>query len=196
MNLRISIMDSVTPMLAGKIRLLRDKAGLNRAMGVEVQKTTVDYLLGMEGGYAGAKKKKSGAPHSGWFAQAAGKVAAPAALSSSSAEAVLTINQVGMGRAFHDVVITPRSAKMLAIPVHPAAYGKRAAELWDRLHLFIPRGKRFICMAINGVLTPLYILCPSARQSQDRRLLPSNAEWTAAAVRGAVGYLDMKGTAA
>ena len=118
-------------------------------------------------------------------------VAAASALSADPSGATLTISHPGFIRAFRTVKIVPREAKSLAIPIHALSYGHRAGELWDRMHLFIPKGKNIIAATIGGTLTPLYALCKSVTQKQDRSLLPSDAEFQKAAVDGAKGWLGM-----
>jgi hypothetical protein len=145
--------------------------------------------LCIETSYARASQKQ-GAPHSGYFAQAAEAVAGDAKLSADSSGATLTIDHPGFIRAFRTVKIVPRTTKYLAIPINAISYGQRAAELWDRMSLFIPKEKRIIAATIGGVLTPLYILCKSVTQKQDRSLLPSDKQFQDAAVAGAKTYLS------
>lgn len=171
------------------------RAGLQHAAGVEVQRITADHIAGLKRA-PGSFASKFGAPPSNHYAQAAEKVAASSALTSNPEEAVLTINHRGFARAFRDVKIVPRTAKALAIPIHPSAFGKRAAELWDRMGLFIPKGKRVICATVGGVVTPFYILVGSVTQKQDRSLLPSDAAFAEAGglgVRRYLIYLDNNG---
>lgn len=190
MNLRIRIEDGSSPVLAAKMRALSGSklTDLHLAAGTEVQKLTRDYFRQLESSYARAAQKQ-GAPHSGYFAEAAEAVAGDKALGADASGATLTITHPGFIRAFRNVKIVPRTAKSLAIPIHARSYGNRAAELWDRLDLFIPKGKRIIAAMIGGVLTPLYILCKSVTQKQDRSLLPSDEQFRKAAVAGAKDYL-------
>jgi len=195
MNLRINI--KVEGTVSARFRdIARSLSGAGRdqlqhAAGVEVQRITVEHIAELAA-TRHATAEKLGAAPTNHFAQAAEKVAAASALTSSPQEAVLTINHRGFARAFRSVRIAPRTAKALAIPIHAAAYGKRASELWDRLSLFIPKGKRVICATIGGVVTPFYILVGSVTQKQDRSLLPSDDEFTKAARAGVIGWLQMK----
>lgn len=197
MNLRITIDDKALPALNAAMRMLSGakRAELHQAAGVEVQQITCDHVAKMASSRH-ATADKLGASPTNFLASAAEKVAASSALQSSPDGATLTINHPGFTRAFRSVKIVPRAAKSLAIPIHAAAYGRRASELWDRMGLFIPKDKagkptRVLAATIGGVLTPLYILCQSVTQKQDRSLLPSDQDFQNAAVAGVKGWLGM-----
>lgn len=190
MNLRINIADNLTPRVAMLMRVLTGagRVEMMRAAGAELQELTRDHIgaLKRKGGSLASRK---GAPASGFYKQAAQEVSGPEALSASSNEAVLTITARGFVRAFRDVEVRPQTARALAIPIHPDAFGHRAAELWDRLGLFIPKGGRAICGMIGGVVTPFYALAKRVVQRQDRSLLPGDESFQAAAQLGVQGYL-------
>jgi hypothetical protein len=162
------------------------RRSLHQAMGTEVQVLTAEYLRKIAAARH-STAEKLGATPTGFLADASEKVAAPGALAANSDHAMLSISFPGVGRAFHEVKITPKQAKFLAIPVHAIAYGKRARFLWDSLKLFIPKGSRFICMRMRDgkTLLRLYVLVRSVTQPQDRTLLPSQEEWVEAAGLGA-----------
>ena len=153
-----------------------------------MQELTRDHIAGLKRN-PDSFASKFGAPTSNFYAQAAEKVGGDAALTANAGGATLVISSIGFKRAFHSLTIVPRTAKSLAIPINAIAFGHRAAELWDRMHLFIPKGKNVIAATIGGVLTPLYILCKSVTQKQDRSLLPSDAAFQKAAKDGAEQYL-------
>jgi hypothetical protein len=178
MNLRISIKDGVSPRLASVMKMFSGSglAAMHRADGVEMQRITVDHLAARPGNH---------------WSVASEKVAQPAALSADASGATLTIKHPGITRAFRTITIVPRESKALAIPISPISKGFRAAELWDRMKLFIPKGTRIIAANIGGQLTPLYVLCSKVTQRQDRSLLPSDGEFQRAAVKGAMGYLGL-----
>lgn len=186
MNLRISVAVTEAPLLA-LIRSLGSarRTEMNHAAGVEVQETTRAHIA--------ALTRKPGPwgdrPSSNHYAQAAEKVGGASALTAGPEGAVLTISHVGFTRAFRTVKIAPRTAKTLALPIHPAAFGHRAAELWDRMGLFIPKGKRIIAATIGGVVTPLYIMVRSVTQKQDRSLLPSDEQFQRAAKQGVWNWI-------
>ena len=178
MNLRVRIEDGVSPQLAAVMRTFSagGLANLHRAAGVEVQRITADHLAKRPGNH---------------WSLAAEKVASPAALNADTSGATLTIKHPGITRAFRTITIVPREMKALAIPISPISKGFRAAELWDRMKLFIPKGGRIIAATIGGQLTPLYVLCSKVTQRQDRSLLPSDAAFQRAAMDGAMAYLGL-----
>lgn len=191
--MNITISDLVSPKLGALIARLSPtgRQDLNRAMGYEVQRLTVDHLRQIAATRHNTANKLGGTPTNHW-AQAAEKVAQPSSLTSvTGLGATLTINHPGITRALRDVTIKPKEAKSLAIPVRGLAYGRRPAELWDRLNLFIPKGRRFIAMRTGKKITVLYLLVRSVTQKQDRSLLPTDAEFHKAAARGALQYLKM-----
>lgn len=78
----------------------------------------------------------------------------------------------GAGRAYHDVTILPRKAKALAIPIHPAAFGKSPKDFSS---LFIPKDKAILAMSAGkGRLIPMFALARRAFQRQDPSLMPSD----------------------
>jgi hypothetical protein len=188
MNLVVSV--SISTRLQSVASLLGNLTELQQAAGYEVQQVTVAHVSVLAS-TRHATAQKLGASPTNHFAQAAEKVAAPAALSADADGATLTINHPGFSRAFRSVKIAPRTAKALALPIHPAAYGHKASELWDRMGLFIPKGKRIIAATIGGVMTPFYVLVGSVTQKQDRSLLPSDEQFQAAARIGVTGWLRM-----
>lgn len=91
----------------------------------------------------------------------------------NGAEVVIPI--AGISRAFHDLVIRPRRAKVLTIPISGVSYGHRAAELermgWNLFRLpktDILAGER------DGEFRGLYALKKQVTVRQDRTLLPSD----------------------
>ena len=91
----------------------------------------------------------------------------------NGAEVVVPI--AGISRAFHDLVIRPRKAKSLTIPISGVSYGHRAAELermgWNLFRLpktDILAGER------DGEFRGLYALKKQVTVRRDRTLLPSD----------------------
>ena len=75
----------------------------------------------------------------------------------------------GAGRAYHDVVIKPVHARMLTIPLHQSAFGKKASDFPD---LFKPKGKNILARNVNGNLVAMFALAKSAFQKKDSSLMP------------------------
>ena len=157
-----------------------DLVELHRAAGSMVADLTHDYI-GMIASTRHATAERLGAAPTGFFGRAADKVS----MTADPSGATVTINHPGFIRAFRTVEIVPSKSKYLAIPINAISYGHRAIDLWAAMNLFIPKGKRVIAATIGGVLTPLYALCKSVTQKQDRSLLPSDADFQDAAVKGA-----------
>ena len=109
---------------------------------------------------------------------------------SDESSATVTIPIPGISRAFRSLVITPRKARSLTIPLNAISYGKRAGEVrrigWT---LFRPAAKGshknaqggfseyqdLLMGSKDGETMPLYLLRKRATQGQDRTLLPSDA---------------------
>ena len=191
MRLSVTIQDTVSPRLRRAMNTLQgsDRAGLNRAMGMGIQVLTENHLRMLAGSRHDTANRLGAAP-SNFLAQAAEMVASPSALTSTTNGATLTINHPGMVRALRDVTIVPREAKSLAIPVDALAYNRRPAQLWESLHLFIPKGKNVIAMSAGkNQIRVLYVLVRSVTQRQDRTLLPSDEEIRRAAHEEADAYV-------
>ena len=89
------------------------------------------------------------------------------------------ITTKGITRALHDIVINPKEAQSLAIPLHASAYGMQPRD-YNIAHpkgtpeaLFKPKGKDYLAKNENGSLVVMYLLRKSVHQKQDRTLLPT-----------------------
>jgi len=115
--------------------------------------------------------------------------------------ASVTIPGPLLSRAFRDVVIRPKPpGKALAIPIHAWAYGVSPRD-WEarrggrgKLISLKFEGHSSGLLAVKtekkGKLTPMYILVARVRQSQDRSLLPSDAELGEAARDGVMAVVE------
>lgn len=96
--------------------------------------------------------------------------------SADSGGATVTIPIPGISRAFRSLVIIPRKAQSLTIPLNAISYGRRAGEVrrigWT---LFRPKGKDVLMGSRDGETIPLHALRKRVTQRQDRTLLPSDA---------------------
>jgi hypothetical protein len=79
-------------------------------------------------------RHRSGSPRN-FYADAARLTARNDALSLSAGHAVLTIAQQGIAQRFFGGTINAKPGKSLAISAHPAVAGKRAAEVFESMHL-------------------------------------------------------------
>lgn len=108
----------------------------------------------------------------------------------NAAEVVIPIP--GIGRAFHDVTITPVAARALTIPVSAHAYGHRVGELvrmgWI---VFRPKGRDVLMGVAPSASEPvsLYALKRRATQRQDRTLLPSDESISGTVARAMIGEI-------
>lgn len=133
-----------------------------------------------------------------------GAIGNAARRSSSSADAecaAVTVPGPVFARTFRDVEITPKPPRRsLAIPLHKWAYGVSPRD-WEARRgghgELVPlkfdgasTGLLAVRSAKKGKLTAMYLLVARVRQSQDRSLLPSDAEFGAAAREGVLGVID------
>ncbi len=209
MNVQITVStDKLSLALRSAVSQLSGEGatGMAKAMGVEVQNKSVDHLRGLAASRHDTANRLGAAP-SGHLAQAAEKVGAASAVTTISGGgsniAVLAINHPGMVRAFRDVTIVPTTKKFLAIPLAAIAYNRKPSQLTDEGHnMFVLRSKdsgkdRLILAEKQGdSIMPLYLLVRSVTQKQDRTLLPSDDEFSEAAVTGISNYIQQKLTEA
>lgn len=90
----------------------------------------------------------------------------------------VSINVPGVTRAYHDIDIYPKNATKLTIPIHQEAYGKKASDFDNLIHIRTKTGKDLLARknVESGGLTFLYVLKDHVHQSQDESIMPSNAE--------------------
>ena len=108
------------------------------------------------------------------------------------------VTHPGIARALRDVIIRPRRAKALTIPLRAEAYGRRPREL-ERLSgadLFRPKGTRILATEEGGRLTPMYALCASVTQRRDPTLLPDPKAIDDALARAALNAIETAASAA
>jgi len=191
LSLSVNVVNRVSPAILAVTRELTDLRGLHNAMGLSARTLTRDHLIDLAGSRHDTANQL-GAKPSGHWAQAAEKTT----MESDANSATVTIAHPGIGRAMHDVTITPgEGKKFLTIPLIAQAYNLRAADVWAAEELFIPKREDQSGKAVagkrrsDGSFQPWYLLVPSVHQAQDRSLLPSDTEYERAAVDGAIDYL-------
>ena len=165
-------------------------------IGYVVQERTADHIA-----QASVTRHKTadrlGAPHSGFLEFAPGRVRSegryvdengrrgfiePRDATESSVDIVIG-NTPGISRAFHDLVITPKKAKALTIPINAVSYAKSVKKVEAegyRIHREgrVLKGDK----GSGGDTIPLYVLCGRVTVPQDRGLLPLEqdiADWAA-----------------
>lgn len=92
-------------------------------------------------------------PGSSWYSPS--KVTEGAS-SGNVGEAVVDVP--GITRAYHDLTIHPRTAQALTIPMHRAAYGKKASEIDGLFTLKKKDGKAFLVKREGSKLAFMYFL--------------------------------------
>lgn len=212
-TMRIDVTDSATPALAAIAAGLGDRAGLHESIGRQALALTKNHLIKVSLDPARHKTAdKLGATRSDHW----GRAADNSTMRADSAAATITIKQVGIGRALHDVMITPKAGKKwLTIPLVAEAYNQRAYRM-QGLFFAQPKGRPFALLGRKsggsagrrgrkgkaspyddddtapavGVVTWVYLLVKSVFQRQDRKLLPSEPEFLVAADIGVKTYLQ------
>ena len=157
---------------------------LIRAGIASVKEKTVDYLRGLQDRHDSANRL--GASFTGFYGDRTQAVE-NAALSVSDSEASFSISHQGVGRAFHDVTITPKNgAHYIPIPLNALAYGRSPRQFQKVVFIKKGAGKGGAKKESKPIddSIPAYLLVESVLQRQDRTLLPSQQEWERAAVAG------------
>lgn len=208
---QVNITDRLTLPMKNFIAALKNRAALHRTMGLHVREKTREHLRAI----SLSRKNKFGARSSRFWAKAADKVSAPAA---TDASAVITINHPGIRRAYEDITIKPGTqtpgVQWLTIPLIAAAYNRRAYRVKGlfrllkkgataigyrlgkkqrRIPVFDSDDKMHVLSQRTGeTLTHWYALVKSVLQKRDRTLLPSDEEFSDAALARARMYIRQK----
>lgn len=80
----------------------------------------------------------------------------------------------GASRAYHDITIRPVNRKFITIPLHQAAYGKKASDISGMFVLTSKAGKKFLAKKQGSAITLLWLLAKQAFQPQDSTIMPSD----------------------
>lgn len=86
----------------------------------------------------------------------------------------VVIDVPGITRAYKDLHISAKNSKYLTIPLHKAAYGKRATEFKDLFFVKKKNGNKFLAQKNGTGITFMYLLKNSVHQKRDNKLLPSD----------------------
>lgn len=169
---------------------------MTREIGFAVQEKTADHLA-----QASVTRHRTadrlGAPHSGFLEFAPGRVRSEgkhmnedgtrglieSRNATESSVDIIIANTPGMSRAFHDLVITPKKAKALTIPINAVSYAKSVKKVKAEGYGIHREGRVLMGDKSGGGETiPLYVLCGMVTVPQDRGLLPLEqeiADWAA-----------------
>lgn len=105
-------------------------------------------------------------------------------------EAQTYVDVPGITRAYHDLTIKPKLRKWLTIPMHRAAYGKKATDIND---LFVVRkkdGNAFLAKKDGSGLAFMYVLAKKAFQKRNSGLMPHDDELADAIFQKLTPYID------
>jgi hypothetical protein len=148
-----------------------------------------------------------GAPHSGFLEFAPGRIKSESKhqnedgsrgvvesrKATDSSVEVVVCNTPGLSRAFHSLVITPKKAKALTIPINAISYAKSVRKVRQEGYRIHRRGR--VLMGDKGGGTeavPLFVLCGQVTVPQDRGLLPMESELAEWAADSAEVFLEME----
>ena len=191
-SITIEVSDEATPALAKLSGRLRNRAGLNAFIAADEEKLFSSYIR-TQASLRHRTAQALGATPTGELERAA---ASPEGTSDENGVKISLRPGHLFSRAFRDVTIKPSGGKKyLTIPVNAAAYGKRAGEFGKSLRFMRVGPKKTAILAVPGdkgrQFETMYVLVPSARQKQDRILLPSDADITAIAEEAADHFLHL-----
>ncbi len=186
MSLRVNVdvQDLASPLLTRLIAGLSEEgiATLHEGIVNQIGVLTTDYLTELANTRHDTAERLGAFPTGFW-----GSAAEGVERWSDGDGAHLAISHPGIGRAGHDVTIEPTGGRQfLTIPVAAESYGKRASEIPG---LFRPGDKHVLAVNDNG-LKILFALVESVTQKQDRTILPSDDQYTQAALVGVKDYVD------
>lgn len=202
-----------------KVKGLEDKTALsrmNKEIGRACVELTADHIAKKVSPTHHKVADRLGAQHTGFFEFARGREGRAIGKdhgegkvgfieergASDTGVSIVIGNTPGISRAFHDLDITPKRAKMLTIPIHRDSYGKRVADfrtMNPSTKVFRVKSKRnnFLLMGVDGkgkkkVTRPLYALVKKSHIPQDRGLLPEDKEYVSMAKEAAQAFLDVE----
>ena len=188
MRMQLNISDDVTPFLTRLNAALSDRTGINASIAVQEEELFRTYVSAVSS-RRHQTANRLGATPTGHLERASQSIEGHG---SADGVTVSFPRSTGLQRAFGDVVITPTRSKFITIPVHAAAYGKRAREFGDLIALRVgSRGTLILARRLRGqeTLETMYVLVKKVRQPQDRQLLPDDKAILQAAELGAKDYL-------
>lgn len=174
-------------------------------IGFRIQELTADHIA-----RASVSRHKTadrlGAPPSGFLEFAPGRVRLegkyvdedgkrgfiePRDATESSVDIIIG-NTPGLSRAFHDLVITPKKAKALTIPINAVSYAKSVKKVKAEGYRIHREGRVLKGGKGGGETIPLYVLCGRVTVPQDRGILPLEREIAEWAEEAAEAFLDRK----
>lgn len=207
MNIGVTYTNEAAPLLAALLPKLEDPTQLNKHVAGEAEVLTANHLLGVKSEHKTANRlgatptyyfqNKSRAVESRYDAQGA-EVVIPTgegALSnlSKSAGGAAVGSREAFAPAFGPVNIVAINSRYLTIPAVAITYGRRAGEF--PLLRFVPyaSGAKALVMTTGKGAerksVPYYWLKEEVSLKEDKTILPTDADYVAAAERGAESFM-------
>ena len=166
---------------------LANRGQLHSKMAMDVRDLTRSYLLADD---SHASAHALGAKPTGFRAKFGGEQGGIDAEGNADQAVIRIPRNSGLGRAFRDFNIEWNGVKRLTIPACAATYGKSARDFPDGILKFgVVQGRFPALVWASDPTQPAYWLVKKVHQSQDRSLLPSDADWRSTAQRSAYKFL-------
>lgn len=166
---------------------LAERQPLHERMAMDVRNLTREYLIKDD---SHATAQKLGANPTGFRAKFGGEQGGIEAQGDASQGTMRIPRHSGLGRAFRDFNIVWNGVKRLTIPACAATYGKSARDFPEGVLKYgVIQGRYPALVWASDPTKPAYWLCKKVHQSQDRSLLPSDADWRATALLAAQTFL-------
>ena len=200
--IRVNTSDLATPAVQAYLARLGNPVRVHENMGRAVQKLVREHVRAWEATHH-RTADELGAKYSGFVGRAVKDLGQKAALTWSENSAILHLFHAFFARAFGEVVILPRKAKMLAIPLVAAAYNKQP-RAFPPGFFFIPKKRKdstnykpVLCHAnADGTVTGYYLLVPKVVQAQQRERLPDDGSLLKAALQALIDFITTTPSAA
>lgn len=174
LNLRL-VRDDVTPDL---MRLLRSVPVVRKIAGMAMRNALISHFRAKN-----ATPNRLGGARTNFWLGVANACSAPIA---TGGKVVVSIRHPHIATHVYGATITPKKARMLAIPVAPEGHGKSPRSISGLRCIF--DGRRPVALALEG--KTIYILKKSQRIPRDPDALPSDSKVSAAVGRAVGIWLD------
>ncbi len=176
----VKIKDKATPLIR-RIRETVKGSRLQVVIGAAVRDLWSDHLIDKDR----SEPNKLGGRRTHYYGKAADSVSFKAVTDG----VIVSVSQVGLRQRLLGGTITPKRAKLLTIPVHPDAHGKRAGEFNDLSFIKTGSGRGATAVLAKtgqgSLFEVFYVLVKSVTQEGDPTVLPEEREISTTAERAA-----------
>lgn len=195
-----TLADSASPLVDALMTTVGENQRLAGYAGRKVQQRVGEHMLGIAQTRHATAQRLGGNP-TGFFGDAYEAVTAADALTVEPGRIRLKLRHPGLARAFGEITIRPSGGRQhLTLPIAGESYGKSIFQGGSSRFpgFFFKSKKGNLLYAVrlgkgkSAPLKLLYYLPTEVTQKQDRSLLPSDNQLGAAALEGAVDYIDAK----